>query len=79
MTEEEKNEMENHVRSLQEGFKLLSSEDLRQLEEEQNADDENMDKKVAQTLQMAHYLVHFAGCRTCFSKFALLHGCGNVY
>ncbi|XP_062838464.1 dystonin isoform X18 [Anolis carolinensis] len=46
MTEEEKNEMENHVKSLQEGYKLLSNEDLKQLQEEQNIDDERMDEKV---------------------------------
>uniref|UniRef100_A0ABM5GFG0 Dystonin isoform X2 n=1 Tax=Pogona vitticeps TaxID=103695 RepID=A0ABM5GFG0_9SAUR len=46
MTEEEKNEMENHVRSLQEGYKLLSNEDLKKLQEEQSLDDENMDEKV---------------------------------
>ncbi|XP_060091226.1 dystonin isoform X6 [Heteronotia binoei] len=45
LTDEEKNEMENHMRSLQEGYKLLSNEDLKQLQEEQNADDENMDEK----------------------------------
>ncbi|XP_072856398.2 dystonin isoform X8 [Pogona vitticeps] len=45
MTEEEKNEMENHVRSLQEGYKLLSNEDLKKLQEEQSLDDENMDEK----------------------------------
>ncbi|XP_060608746.2 dystonin isoform X7 [Anolis sagrei] len=46
MTEEEKNEMENHVKSLQEGYKLLSNEDLKQLQEEQSIDDERMDEKV---------------------------------
>ncbi|XP_060608774.2 dystonin isoform X34 [Anolis sagrei] len=45
MTEEEKNEMENHVKSLQEGYKLLSNEDLKQLQEEQSIDDERMDEK----------------------------------
>nr|XP_056712073.1 dystonin [Euleptes europaea] len=45
LTDEEKNEMENHMRSLQEGYKLLSHEDLKQLQEEQNVDDENMDEK----------------------------------
>ncbi|XP_053142456.1 dystonin isoform X34 [Hemicordylus capensis] len=42
MTEEEKNEMETHVSSLQEAYKLLSNEDLKQLQEEQNGDDETM-------------------------------------
>ncbi|XP_062981103.1 dystonin isoform X2 [Elgaria multicarinata webbii] len=46
MTDEEKNEMENHVKSLQDGYKLLSNEDLKQLQEEQNVEDENMDEKV---------------------------------
>ncbi|XP_044277496.1 dystonin isoform X17 [Varanus komodoensis] len=45
MTDEEKNELENHVKSLQEGYKVLSSEDLKQLQEEQNVDDENMEEK----------------------------------
>ncbi|CAI5769622.1 dystonin isoform X21 [Podarcis lilfordi] len=45
MTDEEKNEMENHVRSLQEGYKLLSNEDLKQLQQEQDADNENVDEK----------------------------------
>lgn len=56
MTEEEKHEMENHVRSLQEAYKLLSSEDLKQLEEEQNIDDVNMDKKVILQAVEEHYL-----------------------
>ncbi|XP_053142426.1 dystonin isoform X6 [Hemicordylus capensis] len=46
MTEEEKNEMETHVSSLQEAYKLLSNEDLKQLQEEQNGDDETMVDKV---------------------------------
>ena len=50
MTEEEKNEMENHVRSLQEGYKLLSNEDLKKLQEEQSLDDENMDDKVSHSV-----------------------------
>ncbi|XP_063169537.1 dystonin [Candoia aspera] len=45
MTNEEKNEMENHMKSLQECYKLLSNEGLIQLEEERNIDDENMDAK----------------------------------
>uniref|UniRef100_A0A8C6Y493 Dystonin n=1 Tax=Naja naja TaxID=35670 RepID=A0A8C6Y493_NAJNA len=45
MTNEEKNEMENHIKSLQECSKLLSSEGLIQLEEERNIEDENMDAK----------------------------------
>ncbi|XP_044277484.1 dystonin isoform X7 [Varanus komodoensis] len=50
MTDEEKNELENHVKSLQEGYKVLSSEDLKQLQEEQNVDDENMEEKVDQVI-----------------------------
>ncbi|XP_077164551.1 dystonin isoform X31 [Paroedura picta] len=46
LTDEEKNEMENHMRSLQEGYKLLCNEDLKQLQDEQTVDDENMDEKV---------------------------------
>ncbi|XP_026520901.1 dystonin [Notechis scutatus] len=45
MTNEEKNEMENHIKSLQECSKLLSNEGLIQLEEERNIEDENMDAK----------------------------------
>ncbi|XP_070589124.1 microtubule-actin cross-linking factor 1-like isoform X12 [Erythrolamprus reginae] len=45
MTNDEKNEMENHIKSLQECSKLLSSEGLIQLEEERNTEDENMDTK----------------------------------
>ncbi|XP_060608762.2 dystonin isoform X23 [Anolis sagrei] len=51
MTEEEKNEMENHVKSLQEGYKLLSNEDLKQLQEEQSIDDERMDEKLYSGMQ----------------------------
>ncbi|XP_060545223.1 dystonin isoform X19 [Pantherophis guttatus] len=46
MTNDEKNEMENHIKSLQECSKLLSNEGLIQLEEERNVEDENMDAKV---------------------------------
>ncbi|XP_039176253.1 dystonin isoform X39 [Crotalus tigris] len=45
MTNEEKNEMENHIKSLQECSKLLSNEGLIQLQEERNID-EKMDAKV---------------------------------
>ncbi|XP_070789030.1 dystonin [Pituophis catenifer annectens] len=45
MTNDEKNEMENHIKSLQECSKLLSNEGLIQLEEERNIEDENMDAK----------------------------------
>ncbi|XP_015263784.1 PREDICTED: dystonin isoform X2 [Gekko japonicus] len=45
LTDEEKNEMENHMQSLHEGYKLLSNEDLKQLQEKQNVDDENMHEK----------------------------------
>lgn len=48
--------MENHMRSLQEGYKLLSTEDLKQLQEEQNVDDENIDEKVV------YSLCYIAGC-----------------
>ncbi|XP_061479012.1 dystonin isoform X28 [Rhineura floridana] len=46
MTDEGKNEMENYMKSLQEGYKLLSNEDLKQLQQEQNVDNDNMDEKV---------------------------------
>uniref|UniRef100_A0A8D0BYN7 Dystonin n=1 Tax=Salvator merianae TaxID=96440 RepID=A0A8D0BYN7_SALMN len=45
LTDEEKNEMENHVKSLQEGYMLLSDEDLKQLQKEQDAVDGNIDEK----------------------------------
>ncbi|XP_061479015.1 dystonin isoform X31 [Rhineura floridana] len=45
MTDEGKNEMENYMKSLQEGYKLLSNEDLKQLQQEQNVDNDNMDEK----------------------------------
>ncbi|XP_058032809.1 dystonin isoform X15 [Ahaetulla prasina] len=45
MTNDEKNEMESHIKSLQECSKLLSHEGLIQLEEERNIEDENMDAK----------------------------------
>lgn len=47
MAEEEKNEMENRVKSLQEAYKLLSNEDLKKLQEEQSLDDDNMEEKVS--------------------------------
>ncbi|XP_025033490.1 dystonin isoform X3 [Python bivittatus] len=45
MTNEEKNEMENRMKSLQECYKLLSSEGFIQLEEERKIDEENIDAK----------------------------------
>ncbi|ETE69648.1 Dystonin, partial [Ophiophagus hannah] len=54
MTNEEKNEMENHIKSLQECSKLLSSEGLIQLEEERKIEDENMDAKELQKNMQAN-------------------------
>lgn len=53
MTDEEKNEMENNVRSLQESYKLLSSEGLKQFREEPN--DETMEEKVPYSLCYVAY------------------------
>ncbi|XP_009571777.1 PREDICTED: LOW QUALITY PROTEIN: dystonin-like, partial [Fulmarus glacialis] len=46
MTDEERNEMEKQVRSLQESYSLLSSEALKQLQESQYLGDEKMEEKV---------------------------------
>ncbi|KFR16792.1 Dystonin, partial [Opisthocomus hoazin] len=45
MTDEERNEMERQVRSLQESYSLLSNEALRQLQEAQYLSDEKMEEK----------------------------------
>ncbi|XP_030302767.1 dystonin isoform X4 [Calypte anna] len=45
MTEEEKNEMEKQVRSLQESYSLLSNAALKQLQEAQYLDDEKTEEK----------------------------------
>lgn len=46
MTDEERNEMEKQVRSLQESYNLLSNEALKQLQEAQYLGDEKMEEKV---------------------------------
>uniref|UniRef100_A0A8C8RXR8 Dystonin n=1 Tax=Pelusios castaneus TaxID=367368 RepID=A0A8C8RXR8_9SAUR len=46
MTDGERNEMEKQVKSLQEGYNLLSNEALKQLQEAQNLGDEKMEEKV---------------------------------
>ncbi|KAM6280739.1 dystonin isoform 2-T2 [Porphyrio hochstetteri] len=46
MTDEERNEMEKQVRSLQESYSLLSNEALKQLQETQYLGDEKMEEKV---------------------------------
>ncbi|XP_031467051.1 LOW QUALITY PROTEIN: dystonin [Phasianus colchicus] len=45
MTDEERGEMEKQVKSLQEGYSLLASEALKQLQEAHYLDDEKMDEK----------------------------------
>ncbi|KAM9240272.1 dystonin [Leptosomus discolor] len=45
MTDEERNEMEKQVKSLQESYSLLSSEALKQLQEAQHLGDEKMEEK----------------------------------
>ncbi|XP_074717861.1 dystonin isoform X6 [Strix uralensis] len=45
MTDEERNEMEKQVRSLQESYNLLSNEALKQLQEAQYLSDEKMEEK----------------------------------
>ncbi|XP_068266571.1 dystonin isoform X3 [Nyctibius grandis] len=46
MTDEERNEMEKQVRSLQESYSLLSNEALKHLQEAQYVGDEKMEEKV---------------------------------
>ncbi|KAM6082688.1 dystonin-like isoform 2-T2 [Chlamydotis macqueenii] len=46
MTDEERNEMEKQVRSLQDSYSLLSNEALKQLQEAQYLADEKMEEKV---------------------------------
>lgn len=46
MTDEERNEMEKQVRSLQESYSLLSKEALKQLQEAQYLGDAKMEEKV---------------------------------
>lgn len=46
MTDEERNEMEKQVRSLQESYSLLSNEAMKQLQEAQYLGDEKMEEKV---------------------------------
>nr|XP_014426813.1 dystonin isoform X6 [Pelodiscus sinensis] len=46
MTDGERSEMEKQVKSLQEGYNLLSNESLKQLQESQHLVDEKMDEKV---------------------------------
>uniref|UniRef100_A0A8C4VF16 Dystonin n=1 Tax=Falco tinnunculus TaxID=100819 RepID=A0A8C4VF16_FALTI len=46
MTDEERNEMEKQVRSLQESYSLLANEALKQLQEAQYLGDEKMEEKV---------------------------------
>ncbi|XP_054239835.1 dystonin isoform X1 [Indicator indicator] len=46
MTDEERNEMEKQVKSLQESYNLLSSEALKQLQKAQYLGDEKMEEKV---------------------------------
>ncbi|XP_077667720.1 dystonin isoform X1 [Eretmochelys imbricata] len=46
MTDGERNEMEKQVKSLQEGYNLLSNEALKQLQGAQNLGDEKMEEKV---------------------------------
>ncbi|XP_074847218.1 dystonin isoform X3 [Carettochelys insculpta] len=46
MTDRERNEIEKQVKSLQEGYNLLSNETLKQLQEAQNFGDEKMEEKV---------------------------------
>ncbi|NXJ64455.1 DYST protein, partial [Rostratula benghalensis] len=45
MTDEERNEMEKQVRSLQESYSLLSNEAVKQLQEAQSLGDEKMEEK----------------------------------
>ncbi|XP_061845542.1 dystonin isoform X20 [Colius striatus] len=50
LTEEERNEMEKQVRSLQESYSLLSSEALKQVQEAQGLSDEKTEEKVTKVI-----------------------------
>ncbi|XP_014426859.2 dystonin isoform X19 [Pelodiscus sinensis] len=53
MTDGERSEMEKQVKSLQEGYNLLSNESLKQLQESQHLVDEKMDEKDVAEQQQA--------------------------
>lgn len=59
MTDEERNEMEKQVRSLQESYNLLSNEALKQLQEEQYLGDEKMEEKVTRLKLRFQSLLRF--------------------
>jgi len=60
MTDEERNEMERQVRSLQESYSLLSNEALKQLQEAQYLSDEKMEEKVTRQKLAFQSLLRFA-------------------
>lgn len=51
MTDEERNELEKQVKTLQEGYNLLFSECLKQLEESQTSGDTNVEEKVMLSIE----------------------------
>lgn len=59
MTDEERNEMEKQVRSLQESYSLLSNEALKQLQEAQYLADEKMEEKVTRLKLTFQSLLRF--------------------
>lgn len=59
MTDEERNEMEKQVRSLQESYSLLSNEALKQLQEAQYLGDEKMEEKVTRLKLTFQFLLRF--------------------
>ncbi|KAM6166489.1 dystonin isoform 2-T2 [Erethizon dorsatum] len=54
MTDEERNELEKQVKTLQEGYNLLFSECLKQLEESQTSGDINVEEKTAAERQQEY-------------------------
>ncbi|XP_062042284.1 LOW QUALITY PROTEIN: dystonin-like [Lepus europaeus] len=50
MTDEERNELEKQMKALQEGYNLLFSESLKQLQESQTSADEKVEEKLAKVI-----------------------------
>lgn len=70
MTDEERNELERQVKTLQESYNLFFSDSLKQLQESQTIGDIKVEEKV-----ILFYLKHEAVSR--FS--VLLHDCRIIY
>ncbi|XP_006835798.1 PREDICTED: dystonin isoform X2 [Chrysochloris asiatica] len=54
MTDEERNELEKHVKALQEGYHLLFSESLKQLQETKTSGDEKVEEKIVAECQQEY-------------------------